>query len=154
MPNARIVLAQGAIDGANVVFATGEPYVPGSAQYILNGRIHNQRLARGPDNDFGFVELDPDSGTIQVDNPPAIDDVVQIFFWDRKVQPAPLIERLSGTVVAKAPAQGVVREPAVERLSGVVDGRRVAGVVRAPQVQRLSGVVREQRIQGVIKEKC
>ena len=43
MPNTRIVVAQGAIDGANTIFATGEPYVPGSTAYILNGRIHNQK---------------------------------------------------------------------------------------------------------------
>ena len=154
MANARIVVAQGTIDGINTVFATGTPYVPGSAAYILNGRIHNQALQRGPDNDYGFVELSPDSGTIKVDNPPTSGDVVQIFFWDRLVTPAPLVQSLTGVVNTQTPLQGVAREPEVTKLTGVVRSGALTGAVREPDVQRLAGVVRGQRIIGTIKERC
>jgi hypothetical protein len=154
MPNARIVLAQGAIDGVNTVFGCGQPYVAGSTAYILNGRIHNQTAARGPDNDYGFVELDPDGGTIQVDNPPVDGDVVQIFFWDRLVTPAPPITSLTGVVKTKQHLEGVAREDQPERLSGVVSAQRLVGSVRAPVSERLAGVVRTQRIIGTVKEDC
>ena len=123
MPNARIVLAQGSIDGANTVFGTGVPYVPGSTAYILNGRIHNQQLARGPENDYGFVELDPNGGTIQVDNPPLVDDVVQIFFWDRLVAPAPVVQQLTGVVSKVKRLQGVVQPIVPKRIVGVITGK-------------------------------
>jgi hypothetical protein len=127
MSNTRIVLAQGAIDGINTVFATGVPYVTGSTAYILNGRVHNQALARGPDNPYGFVELDPDSGTIQVDTPPETDDVVQIFYADRRVTPPAAITHLTG-VVHTAAAQnttliGVIHTPTVTRLVGIIKER-------------------------------
>jgi hypothetical protein len=154
MANARIVLAQGAIDGVNTVFSTGVPYVPGSTAYILNGRIHNQALQRGPDNDYGYIELSPDSGTIQVDNPPLHCDVVQIFFWDRRVTPPPPITQLTGVVHTKQQLEGIAREDQPERLSGIVQSRRLSGVIREPVPTRLSGVVRTQRIVGTIKERC
>jgi hypothetical protein len=154
MPNTRIVIARGAIDGVNTVFTTGTPYVPGSAAYILNGRIHNQALPRGPDNDYGFVELSPDSGTIQVDNPPVSGDVVQIFFWDRLVTPAPPVQSLTGVVNTKTPLQGVAREPEVTKLTGVVRSGALTGAVRNDQPERLAGVIRSQRIVGVVKQRC
>lgn len=154
MPNTRIVIARGAIDGVNTVFSTGEPYVPGSTAYILNGRIHNRLLARGADNDYGYVELSADAGTIQVDNPPAIDDVVQIFYWDRKVAPTPEITRLAGVVTTGQQVQGVAREQVPERLAGVVRSAAVLGSVRDVAPQRLAGQVTSQRITGVIKDKC
>ena len=119
MPTVRIVIALGAIDGVNTVFATGTPYVPGSTAYILNGRVHNLHLAHGANNDYGYVELDPDAGTIQVDNPPELDDVVQIFFQDRIVVPAPAIDRIAA-VLRTERLQGVVREPNPERLVGII----------------------------------
>jgi hypothetical protein len=122
MATVRIVLAQGAIDGVNTVFAVGEPYVPGSTAYVLNGRIHSRSVPRGPDNDFGYVELSPDAGTIQVDVPPLDGDVVQIFYWSRVVPPAPPIERLAGVVRESERLQGVVREVVPERLVGIVRG--------------------------------
>jgi hypothetical protein len=154
MANVRIVLAQGLINGVNKVFATGEPYVPGTTAYILNGRIHNKALARGPENDYGYIELDPDAGTIEVDNAPLVDDVVQIFYWSRVVVPAPPIDRLTGVVHVGARMQGVVREVTPERLSGVVRSQDVKGVVREPTTERLVGTVGTKRIVGVIKEKC
>lgn len=158
MSNTRIVLAQGPIDGVNTVFGTGVAYRPGSTAYILNGRIHNQALARGPDNSYGFVELDAAGGTIQVDVPPDIDDVVQILFDDRRVVPAPPITRLVGVVKMGADDHarlvGVVREPAVTRLVGVVSTSTLTGVVRNPDDARLAGVIPRQRIVGMIKERC
>lgn len=148
------MLAQGSVDGINRVFATGEPYVPGSTAYILNGRIHNRALPRGPDNDYGYIELDPASGTIQVDNPPRIDDVVQIFFWSRKVLPAPAVDRIVGVVSTPQRVQGVIREQVPTRLVGVVRRSVIQGVVREPAPDRLVGQVTTQRIIGVIKEKC
>lgn len=117
--NARIVLAQGLIDGANTVFRTGVPYVPGSTAYILNGRIHSLQAARGPENPYGYTESSPDSGEITVDEPPLDGDVVQIFFWDRLVVPVPAVTRLSG-VIRETRLRGVVREPVVERLVGII----------------------------------
>lgn len=156
MPNTRIVIARGAIDGVNTVFSTGEPYVAGSTAYILNGRIHNRLLPRGPDNDYGYIELSADAGTIQVDHPPLVDDVVQIFYWDRKVAPAPAVQVLTGTVSegSRNRPQGVIREQVPTRLAGVVRAPLVQGVVRDATPQRLAGVVRAQRIVGVIKDKC
>ena len=151
MANARIVLAQGLVDGSNRVFATGEPYVAGSTAYILNGRIHN-RLSVG--SDFGFIELDPDAGTIQVDVAPVVDDVVQIFYWSRKVAPPPAITRLAGVVDEPNHAEGVVREPRVDRLSGVITAKRPTGVIRERASERLTGQVSSQRVTGVVKEKC
>lgn len=133
MPNARIVLAQGLINGVNKVFATGVPYVAGSTAYILNGRVHNQHLLRGPDNDYGFIELDPDSGTIQVDNPPVDGDVVQIFFWDRVVSPPGPITRLTGTISLPATAGGLGAPPQSGRLTGVlreVLPMRLVGIIK------------------------
>ncbi len=154
MTNVRIVLAQGLIDGSNRVFATGEPYVPGSTAYILNGRIHNLKAARGPDNDFGYIELDPDAGTIEVDNAPLLDDVVQIFFWSRVVIPAPAIDRLTGVVTTGGRVQGVVREPTAERLVGVVRTPGITGIIRSPNEERLVGQAGVVRMTGVIREKC
>jgi hypothetical protein len=163
MANARIVLAQGLIDGVNTIFSTSVPYVAGSTAYILNGRIHNKALARGPENDYGYIELSADAGTIQVDIPPETDDVVQIFFWDRLVTPPPPITVLVGTIPtgpgggtssSGRPLQGVIRDPAVTRLSGVLQANKLTGVVRSTEPGRLSGVVRGQRIIGTIKERC
>jgi hypothetical protein len=154
MANARIVLAQGVIDGVNTVFATGVPYVPRSTAYVLNGRIHSLSLPRGPDNPFGYIELSPDSGTIQVDNPPDVDDVVQIFFWDRVVTPPPPITQLAGVVNAKGRLTGVAREDKPARLAGLVRSPRLVGVAREPEPMRLAGVVRSKRIVGTIKEDC
>jgi hypothetical protein len=163
MANARIVLAQGLIDGVNTIFSTGVPYVAGSTAYILNGRIHSQSLARGPDNDFGYIELDATAGTIQADLPPELDDVVQIFFWDRRVTPAPPITVLVGTIPSGSgggasssgqPLQGVIRTPEVTRLSGVMSSSKLTGIIKTPEPDRLAGVVRGQRIIGTIKERC
>ncbi len=154
MPNARIVVAQGTIDGANTVFACGEPYVPGSAAYILNGRIHNAQAARGPENAFGFFELSPDSGTIQVDNPPLVGDVVQIFFWDRKVVPAPAVTQLTGTVASGQRIQGSVRPVEPEQLTGVVASQPLRGTIREVEPERLTGTVRPSRLVGTIRERC
>lgn len=154
MPNARIVLAFGAINGSNRVFSAGEPYVPGSVAYILNGRIHNQKLARGVDNDYGFIELDANAGTIEVDNAPLTDDVVQLFFWDRRVQPQPTVTRMSGVVSTKQHTEGIVREPRPERLVGTVSPKQIQGVIRQPEPERLVGSVGTKRVTGVIREKC
>jgi hypothetical protein len=160
MANARILLMHGLIDGVNKVFSTGVPYVPLSTAYILNGRIHN-RL--GSDSDYGYVESNPDSGEITVDIAPMTDDVVQLFFWDRLVTPPPPITVLVGTIPtgpgggtssSGQPLQGVIRDPAVTRLSGVVSSNKLTGVVRSAEPGRLSGVVRGQRIIGTIKERC
>lgn len=126
MANVRIVLAQGAVDGSNTIFATGVPYVPGTTAYILNGRIHSLTLARGVDNPYGYVELDPEGGTIQVDNPPEIDDVVQIFFWDRRVLPAPPVTRLTGTLRPAAPSSRTPCAPSApeQQLVGMLRERR------------------------------
>jgi hypothetical protein len=121
VPNTRIVIAQGLIDGVNTVFRTGVPYVAGSTAYILNGRIHNQGLPRGPDNDYGYFESSPDSGEITVDIPPVDGDVVQIFFWDRIVAPPLPFARLIGTIsVPAARLTGVIREVKPMRLVGVL----------------------------------
>jgi hypothetical protein len=154
MANARIVLAQGVIDGSNRVFGTGVPYVAGSTAYILNGRIHSPSIARGPDNDYGYSELDPASGTIEVDNAPVDGDVVQIFFWDRMVQPVSPVAQLTGIVRSTTPLVGVAREPQTTRLSGIVRSSKLTGVVREPGAARLAGVIRSQRIVGTIKERC
>jgi hypothetical protein len=154
MANVRIVLAQGAIDGSNRVFATGEPYVPGSTAYILNGRIHNLKAVRGPENDYGYIELSADAGTIEVDIPPLPDDVVQIFFWSRVVIPPPAIERLTGVIGAREQVQGVIREPTKERLVGVVRKPGIVGIIRAPNEERLVGQAGVVRMTGVIREKC
>ncbi len=154
MPNARIVLAQGVIDGVNCVFACGEPYVSGSVAYILNGRIHSAKSARGPENDFGFVELSPDAGTIQVDNAPVAGDVVQLFFWDRKVQPVPSVTHMAGILGADQKTTGVLREPTPERLIGVARRQTVQGVMRDITTERISGVVTTTRVVGTIRTRC
>jgi len=156
MPIAKIVVAQGPIDGINTIFATGEPYVAGQTAYILNGRIHNQRLARGSDNDFGFVELSPDSGTIQVDVPPILGDVVQIFYWSRVLPlvQAVALQRITAQVQSSTRLTGTVRVPApAGRVTGAVAAKRLTGTVRTSQPQRIAGVVGVKKIVGVIRPK-
>lgn len=154
MANARIVLAQGLINGVNKVFSTGIPYVLGSTAYILNGRIHNRAIPGGPDYEYGFTETNPDAGEITVDIAPLTDDVVQIFFWDRLVTPAPPITQLTGVVQTSTSLTGVARDPEVTRLSGVVRANTLTGIARDATTERLAGVVRSQRIVGTIKERC
>lgn len=98
MGTSRIVVAQGVIDGVNRVFATGQPYVPQSTAYILNGRLHSYALTRGPGNWFGYGESNPDGGQITVDQAPLPGDVVQLFFTDRQPVVAPTVTRLTGTL--------------------------------------------------------
>jgi hypothetical protein len=156
MPNVRIVVAQGAIDGVNTTFSTGVPYVPGSTAYILNGRIHNKALSGNADYGYGYVELDPDAGTIQVENPPLPGDLVQIFFWDRVVLPAPPVGQITGTVATGpgAPIQGTVRTVQPTRLVGVVGPRTLQGVVRPERPEQLIGTVGTNKIVGIVREKC
>lgn len=154
MAYARIVLAQGLIDGVNTVFTTSEPYVAGSTAYIYNGRIHSSTLARGPDNAFGYIELDPDAGSIQVDIPPEEGDVVQIFYWSRRVLPAPIVERLAGTVIVTTRVQGIVRTPMSLRLTGSIRTDGMKGAIRDLSSDHLAGVVKTDQIIGVLKETC
>lgn len=122
MPNPRLVLAQGLIDGSNRVFYTGTPYVPGSTAYILNGRIHSRSLPRGPENDYGYEETAPDAGVITVDVAPLTDDVVQIYFMDRLVTPAPPVQNVSAQTITGRSLRGVVQQQpdAAQRITGIV----------------------------------
>jgi hypothetical protein len=145
---ARIVLAQGLVNGSNRVFATGEPYVAGSVALIVNGLVFNQ-LTPGT-----FTELSPEAGTIEAVTAPVIGDVVQLLYTNRKIVAPPAVTRLAGVVDEPNKATGVVRPSAPERLSGVVRAEAADGVVRTPSRDRLAGVVRVARVTGVIREKC
>lgn len=146
MPNARILPAIGAIDGVNVRFAVPEAFVPGSAAYILNGRIYSQFSARGITNPFGFFEGDPDKGEIIVDFPPVPGDVVQILYMDRKPTVEPTLTSARADVVAQDRVQAVVTEPKPTVIEGaVVPRERIQGVVTRPVPTRLVGIIRERK---------
>lgn len=149
MPNARIALARGLVDGVNTKFYAPVPYVPRSTAYILNGRFHAYGNAS-----FGvtYSESDPDSGEITVDVAPEPGDVVQIFFSDRYVQPeTPVIK---ATVSSGSPRiAGSLRAPAADKITGAPQPRLV-GTIRGTKTSRLAGTPRAARIRGVIKETC
>ena len=164
MANTRITIATGAIDGANVKFYAPVAYVPGSTAYILNGRVHNLLLSRGVDNDYGYLETNPDTGEITVDVPPAVDDVVQIFFTDRAPAPTPILTHLTGSLHPVAGPEGstgnraligTLRKPDVVTVTGVIAGtKRLAGVLSKPATGQLTGVVQANRLIGRLREKC
>lgn len=144
----RIVTATGTIDGVNVIFNTGEPYTAGYTRYILNGRFH------GPDTDpdFTFTESDPATGEITVSVPPRIDDVVQIFFVDRRPTPPSPIQRLQAVIQAPSRVQGVLRPVLPTTLVGRISSDRTTGTIQPIQPTRLAGVIRAKRLVGRIRE--
>lgn len=60
------------MDGLNTVFQLSAPYAPGSVEVFLNGQAKRQ------DYDDGWSELG--SNTIKMKQPPALGDVVQVFY--------------------------------------------------------------------------
>jgi hypothetical protein len=144
----RIVTATGAIDGTNTVFSTGEPYTAGYTRYILNGRFHGP----GTDPDFTFTESNPATGEITVSVPPRIDDVVQIFFVDRRPIPPSPIQRLQAVIPSPSRVQGVLRPVMPTALVGRISTDRAAGTLQPTQPTRLAGVIRSTRLTGRIRE--
>ena len=144
----RIVTATGTIDGVNTVFSTGEPYTVGYTRYILNGRIHGHDT----DPDFTYSESNPDAGEITVSEPPAIDDVVQIFFVDRRPIPPSPIQRLQAVMRTPARAQGTLSPVAPTRLVGRISSDQVDGALHPTTPTRLVGVLRSTRLVGRIRE--
>jgi hypothetical protein len=144
----RIATATGTIDGVNVIFNTGEPYTAGYTRYILNGRFH------GPDTDpdFTFTESDPDAGEITVSVPPRIDDVVQIFFVDRRPIPPSPIQRLQAVIPSTARVQGILRPVMPTTLVGRISSEQTAGTLQPTQPTRLAGIIRATRLTGRIRE--
>lgn len=69
-------VAVGVIDGVNVAFTTPSaiPYRAGSVAIFINGQ-----LKRGDYAD-GWVETNPGTGLVTLDEAPQVGDVVQIFF--------------------------------------------------------------------------
>lgn len=150
MPNARIVTAYGAIDGVNVKFYVGVPYVPGSTVYILNGRTHR------PDYDDGHVESNPGIGEITVNEAPLDGDVVQIFFTDTAPTAASPIQTLTATLKATPEKlTGTLRPVAPATINGTVSGvSKMKGTLRVSSPEKLSGVVKSGRIVARLKEVC
>lgn len=153
MPNARIVTAYGAIDGVNVKFYTGVPYVPGSTVYILNGRTHR------PDYDDGHIESNAGTGEITVKEPPLDGDVVQIFFTDTAPTQSSPVEKLNGSLQSQPtrltgnlrPAKPVVIQG---NISASSTPGRLQGTLRPSAPTRVTGVIKGGRLVGRLKEKC
>jgi len=153
MPNAKIVTAYGAIDGVNVKFFTGVPYVPGSTVYILNGRTHRA------DYDDGHVESNAGVGEITVKEAPLDGDVVQIFFTDTAPTPSSPIEKLNGELRSTPTRIGGSLRPARPvviqgNLSAASVPGRLQGTLRTPDPARMKGVIKGGRLVGRLKEKC
>lgn len=141
MPNTRLVVAQGLINGLNRVFLTGEPYVSGSTAYILNGRIHSQGTL---DSRFGYVESNSDTGEITVNEAPVDGDVVLIYFQDRRVAPVPKVQTIIGVTASSMPILGVVQSPAPTPILGVAQdpaSTPILGVVQLPKPSSITGIV-------------
>jgi hypothetical protein len=120
MPNTRLTLARGTVDGTNILFYTPEPYVAGSTAYVLNGRVYSQFAARGISNPFGYAESNPDTGEIQVDFAPQPGDIVQIFFWDRQPTREAQVKEVEVIVAERQEIIGVVQEPVPDVIVGIV----------------------------------
>jgi hypothetical protein len=116
MPNAKIVTAGGAIDGVNVKFYTPVPYVSNSTAYILNGRTHRPDLADG------YIESNPGTGEITVNEAPLDGDVVQIFFTDTSPSIVSPVSKISATLSAKTATQliGTLRPAKPLKITGVL----------------------------------
>ena len=150
MPNTKIVTAIGDIDGVNLKFYTGEPYVAGFTRYILNGRIHP-----AVDDDFSFTESNPDAGEITVTVAPEDGDVVQIFFIDRRPAVIADVQQLEGSI-RKAPIQlaGSLQKPPTAQLEGAVNKKKLTGVVVARLPTQLRGTVAPKPLSGVLRKVC
>lgn len=150
MPNARIVTAYGAIDGVNVKFYVGVPYVPGSTIYILNGRLHR------PDYDDGHVESNPGIGEITAKEAPVDGDVVQVFFTDTAPTAASPIQSM-GAMLKAAPEKltSTLRPVKPTTLQGTVSTvDKMKGTLRVPGAAKVVSVVKVGRIVARLKEVC
>lgn len=72
MAQALIVTAIGSVNGVNLIFQTGAPYVLGSTVVFLNG------TALRKDWDNGWTELGSDK--IKMNEAPTVGDAIQIYF--------------------------------------------------------------------------
>ena len=76
MAQPRFEVANGAIDGANRVFTLSTSYAPNTTAVFLNGKMQRRDWADG------WVETDPATGTVTLNEAPFVDDTVQVFFLD------------------------------------------------------------------------
>lgn len=106
MPLPHFEVAQGVIDGANVIFNVSQAYKPGTTAVFLNGL-----LLRG-DYPDGWTESDPATGEVTLKVPPRVTkitpDVVQVFYIDLSpdVLEAVIVCRLEGRLTASDDLEG------------------------------------------------
>lgn len=72
MPVPRYEFAVGGVDGVNVNFSAPGPYVADSLQVFVDGVVLPET----------WTELVPGLGTFSLDDPPALGQVVRVFFLD------------------------------------------------------------------------
>lgn len=106
MPLPHFEVAQGVIDGANVIFTVSQAYKPGTTAVFLNGLLLR---ADYPD---GWTESNPATGEITLKEPPRVTkitpDVVQVFYIDLSpdVLEAVIVCRLEGRLTASDAMEG------------------------------------------------
>ncbi len=64
----------GAADGVNTVFFTSVPYAADTIDYRLNGQLKVRYYTDG------FIETDPSTGEVQLNEAPQTGDVVQFTY--------------------------------------------------------------------------
>ena len=150
MPNSKIVTAIGVINGVNLRFLAGEPYVAGFTRYILNGRIHAPNS-----DDYSFTESNPDNGEITVSVAPLDGDVVQLFIVDRRPTVIAAVQQLDGTLRKQpVPLSGVLTTPSRAQLEGTITKKKLSGSIVTQAPARLQGTLNGRRLSGVLKKGC
>jgi len=96
MPEAHFEVPVGAIDGVNRLFTVSLPYTPGSVAVFINGQL------KRADYDDGWVETDPSTGQVTVNESPiggSVPEVVQIFYLDTTQNDVTeVVEGIIGTI--------------------------------------------------------
>ena len=79
MAQPRFEVLTGVVDGVNRTFTTSQPYATGTTALYVNGQLRRLHTTGILD---GYVETDPTTGVVTLDEAPLPADVVQLFYLD------------------------------------------------------------------------
>ena len=100
----RFEVPTGAVDGVNRVFRTQFPYIAETTAIFINGKMYRREW------DDGWVETDPDTGSLLLNEAPSLGDDVQVFYTDRTLYPKVAeVQLLVGKIQPTQELQGVLR---------------------------------------------